>query len=56
MKMAGKIFTLNEVLEELQLADDFSRKPVESYITPPDENDGAATDEDSGEEDATGNS
>ena len=41
MKMVGKIFTLNEVvLEELQLADDSSRKPMESYITPPDENDG----------------
>ena len=40
-------------LKELQLADDFSRKPVEIYIIPPDENHGVATDEDSGEVDAT---
>ena len=49
--MAGKLLTLNEVLEELQLVDDFSQRPVDLYITPPDE-DGRVMDEDSGEHDA----
>ena len=51
--MAAERFSLNDVLEQLQLAEDFSRTPADVYISPPDENNGQATDEDGGEEDGT---
>ena len=49
--MAAKRISLNDVLEELQLNEDFSKTPAEIYICPPDENNGEATDEASADED-----
>ena len=45
-----KTFSLNQVLEELDLLDNDDRS-VKIYVSPPDEMSGQKTDEDSGDED-----